>query len=301
MISRLVALSPNNTMVSISRDRVMWWRVKTISYRQRLATTCSFNKSTPSRDALRIPLLHFPFTSAARGWQPFSLSGNFKMADSDVEINVDDVCDSMAADHGVEVQTIIQGQAPIAGQTDELDFMVQEEVETTTDGDTLTVELDPVDNVIIALQSTDNLQGGGHFEDQNGGLGDQLNFGQVVTGVGEHGRSSGRKRRSGGGGGGGGGGGEEGGKIGGGGSRGSGGGPAKKKARRMKKGAVRFANRQIPAALSASSSAAKDAREANEASFVPDKRPRKWKKRSVPVTTLDGQFAVSMWSTGTCG
>lgn len=216
----------------------------------------------------------------------FSTGGDFKMADSssDVEINVDDVCDSMAAsDHGVEVETIIQGQAPIAGQTDELDFMVQEEVETTTDGDTLTVELDPVDNVIIALQNTDGLQGGGHFDEQNGGLGEQLVFG---SGVREHGGggTSGRKRRSGGGIGGG-----EGGRS---------GGSAKKKSRKMRKGAVRFTNRQIPSVLNAAS---KDTREANEASFAANKSPRKWKKRSVPVTTLEGQFAVAMWSTGTCG
>ena len=217
------------------------------------------------------------------------------MADSDVEINVDDVCDSMAADdHGVEVETIIQGQAPIAGQADELDFMVQEEVETTTDGDTLTVELDPVDNVIIALQNTDGLQGGGHFEEQNGGFGDDslvFGAGLVLDGArehaGGHGMSAGRKRRSGGGGTGGG---EAGGRSGGAGS-------AKKKSRKMKKGAVRFTNRQIPALLNAAS---KEAREANEASFAADKRPRRWKKRSVPVTTLDGQFAVTMWSTGTC-
>lgn len=207
------------------------------------------------------------------------------MADSssDVEINVDDVC---ASDHGVEVETIIQGQAPIAGQADELDFMVQEEVETTTDGDTLTVELDPVDNVIIALQNTDGLQGGGHFDDQNGGLCEPLAFsGSTSVGVREHvgGGSSGRKRRSGGGVGGG-----EGGRT---------GGSAKKRSRKMRKGAVRFTNRQIPSMLNAAS---RETREANEASFSADKSPRKWKKRSVPVTTLEGQFAVAMWSTGTC-
>lgn len=208
------------------------------------------------------------------------------MADSssDVEINVDDVCDSMAAsDHGVEVETIIQGQAPIAGQTDELDFMVQEEVETTTDGDTLTVELDPVDNVIIALQNTDGLQGGGHFDEQNGGLCEPLVFGSASrehSGVG----TSGRKRRSGG--------------VIGGGEGGRSGGSTKKKSRKMRKGAVRFTNRQIPSVLNAASKP--DAREANEASFSANKSPRKWRKRSVPVTTLEGQFAVAMWSTGTC-
>ena len=218
------------------------------------------------------------------------------MADSssDVEINVDDVCDSMAAgEHGVEVETIIQGQAPLPGQADELDFMVQEEVETTTDGDTLTVELDPVDNVIIALQNTDGLQGGGHFDEQNGGLCETLAYGGggsscgVVVGreraAGAAG--SGRKRRSGGAGGGG----EGGGRL----------GSGKKKSRKMRKGAVsvRFTNRQIPTVLS--SAASKETREANEASFDADKSPRKWRRRSVPVKTLEGQFAVAMWSTGT--
>lgn len=221
------------------------------------------------------------------------------MADSssDVEINVDDVCDSMAAgDHGVEVETIIQGQAPIPGQADELDFMVQEEVETTTDGDTLAVELDPVDNVIIALQNTDGLQGGGHFDEQNGGLCETLAYGGGSTSgivvsrdraaVGSGG--SGRKRRSGGAAAGGGG--EGGGRL---------GASAKKKSRKMRKGAVsvRFTNRQIPTVLS--SAASKETREANEASFEVDKSPRKWRKRSVPVKTLEGQFAVAMWSTGT--
>ena len=213
------------------------------------------------------------------------------MADSssDVEINVDDVCDSMAAGaHGVEVETIIQGQAPIPGQADELDFMVQEEVETTTDGDTLTVELDPVDNVIIALQSTDGLQGGGHFDEQNGGLCEPLAaYGAGSSSVGSvsgaaSGGGSGRKRRSGG---------EGGGRL---------GTSTKKKSRRTRKGAVsvRFTNRQIPSVLS--NAASKETREANEASFDADKSPRKWRKRSVPVKTLEGQFAVAMWSTGTC-
>ena len=209
------------------------------------------------------------------------------MADSssDVEINVDDVCDSMAAsDHGVEVETIIQGQAPIGGQADELDFMVQEEVETTTDGDTLTVELDPVDNVIIALQNTDGLQGGGHFDEQNGGLCEPLGYGSGSSAsvrVHDSGVSpGGKKRRSGGG---------E--RV---------GGSAKRKARKLRKGAVvRFTNRQIPAMLNAAAS--KEAGDANDASFATRRSPRKWRKRSVPVTTLEGQFAVTMWSTGTCG
>ena len=210
------------------------------------------------------------------------------MADSssDVEINVDDVCDSMAAgEHGVEVETIIQGQAPLPGQGDELDFMVQEEVETTTDGDTLTVELDPVDNVIIALQNTDGLQGGGHFDEQNGGLGEPLAYGGGGGGTGSSsgGRAGGgRKRRSAG--------------------EGGGGRPeSKRKSRKMRKGAinVHFTNRQIPSVLSGSAPS-KETREANEASFEAGKRARRWRKRSVPVKTLEGQFAVAMWSTGTC-
>ena len=225
----------------------------------------------------------------------FLVWGDFKMADSssDVEINVDDVCDSMAA--GDEVETIIQGQAPLPGQADELDFMVQEEVETTTDGDTLTVELDPVDNVIIALQNTDGLQGGGHFDEQNGGLCETLAYGSSSSGI-VVGRErpaaagGGRKRRSGSGAGAGGGG-EGGGRL---------GASAKKKSRKMRKGAVsvRFTNRQMPTVLS-SSAASKETREANEASFDASKSPRRWRRRSVPVTTLEGQFAVAMWSTGT--
>ena len=207
------------------------------------------------------------------------------MADSDVEINVDDVYDSMAADHGVEVQTIIQGQAPMAGQSDDLDFMVQEEVETTTDGDALTVELDPVDNVIIALQN-DNLQAGGHFEDQNGGLGLRTRkhangLGGQLAGTSSGSIVAGKKR-----------------KASNKGSRGSG--PnARKKAKKSKKG-VRFTNRQFTGAL-ATSSVAKDAKEANEVSFNPEAYPRKWKKRKIAVKTMDGEFSVGMWSTGMCG
>ena len=190
-----------------------------------------------------------------------------------MEINVDDVCDSMAADHGVEVQTIIQGQAPIAGQADELDFMVQEEVETTTDGDTLTVELDPVDNVIIALQNTESLHSGSHFEDQNGATGDAKL--EDLPGP----SSVSRKRKAA--------------------SKGSknSSGTSRRRTKRPKKTSVRFANRQIPGALAAAS-VAKEAKEANEVSFDPEKRPRKWKKRKVPVKTLDGNFTISMWSTG---
>ena len=200
------------------------------------------------------------------------------MADSDVEINVDDVCDSMAADHGVEVQTIIQGQVPIAHHPDDLDFMVQEEVETTTDGDTLTVELDPVDNVIIALQNTDSLTPGGHFDEHFQDGGDIEKLLEEQAGPSRMLIAEGRKRKST--------------------NKAKGSATPKKKTKRSKKQTVRFANRQIPGAL-ATASLAKEAKEANEASFDPHKRPRRWKKRKVPVKTLDGQFTVSMWSTGT--
>ena len=196
------------------------------------------------------------------------------MADSDVEISVDDVCDSMAADDGVEVETIIQGQAAMPAHPGDLDFMVQEEVETTTDGDTLTVELDPVDNVIIALQSTDSFQTSSHFREQNGAVGlpsEEIGGGDLLT----------RKRRG----------------AAGSGPRRSGGGALRRKAKRPRKGSVRFANRQIPAALS-TSTVGKDARESNEASFEVDKRARRWKRRKVPVKTLDGRFSVGLWCSG---
>lgn len=208
----------------------------------------------------------------------FLSRADFKMAaDSDVEIDIED---------GVEVQTIMEGQASVPGTTEELDFMVQEEVETTTDGDTLAVELDPVDNVIIALQQNDHPLSGSHFdvvqEEENGGE-DASAF--------EGGRdfskatSSCRKRKSGAG------------K-----NRGSGpSGAARKRSKKSKKGSVRFTNRQIPAALT-SAGVAKESREANEISFDPEKRPRLWKKRKVPVKTLDGgSFSVSLWSSGACG
>ena len=239
----------------------------------------------PIKSVDRFAMMSYTWHEVFSARQPFSSGGNFKMADSDVEINVDDVYDSMAADHGVEVQTIMQGQAPIAGQSDDLDFMVQEEVETTTDGDALTVELDPVDNVIIALQNTDNLQAGGHFEDQNGGL--SLRTRKHASGLGDHlagssgGIIAGKKR-----------------KASSKGNRGSGT-NARKKAKKSKKG-VRFTNRQFTGAL-ATASVAKEAKEANEVSFNPEKRPRKWKKRKIAVKTMDGDFSVSMWSTGTCG
>ena len=200
------------------------------------------------------------------------------MADSDVEIDIED---------GVEVQTIMEGQASMPGPTEELDFMVQEEVETTTDGDTLTVELDPVDNVIIALQENDHHLAGGHFdvdaeEEQNGG---DPSFGAtefVKATVGKKRKSAtGSSSKA---------------AIKGSGPSGS----SRKRSRKSKKGTVRFANRQIPAPLSGAG-VAKESREANEISFVPEKRSRQWKKRKVPVRTLDGgSFSVSMWSSGAC-
>ena len=212
---------------------------------------------------------------------PFLLRRSIKMADSDLEIDVTDVED------GVEVQTIIQGQAPMTGGEDDLEFMVQEEVETTTEGDTLTVELDPVDNVIIALQQSDHhhLTTGGHFdlnsEDQNGGL--DVRFSNELSDPGASGGLTSSRRK-----------------------RGllptrnkSSGGMTAKKRPRKKKGSIRFVNRQIPAALSGAGVAKEAAREANEASFDPEKEPRKWKKRRIPVKTIDGgKFCVSMWCSG---
>ncbi len=194
------------------------------------------------------------------------------MADSDLEIDV-------VEEDGVEVQTIIQGQAPISGGEDDLEFMVQEEVETTTDGDGLAVELDPVDNVIIALQQSDHSLGtGGHFDlksdDQNGGL--EVGFSTIHGGL-----SLAKRKRD----------------VG---SRGLRGGvSSKRKQKKNKKGSIRFVNRQIPAALSGAGVAKEAAREANEASFDPEKEPRKWKKSRIPVKTMDGgKFTISMWSSG---
>lgn len=210
------------------------------------------------------------------------------MADSDVEINVDDVCGS---EHGVEVQTILQGQAPLTSPAHELDFMVQEEVETTTEGDTLAVELDPVDNVIIALQENDShLGGGGHFVGiQNGDLELDEPFRDCLQeSPGSSALILGKRRRA-----------QNGRSVRGSGSSPASGGARKARTKKSKKGSVRFVNRQIPAALSGAG-VAKEAREANEVSFDPDKNPRKWRKKKVPVRTLDGgTFAVSMWCTGT--
>lgn len=199
------------------------------------------------------------------------------MADSDLEIDVTDVED------GVEVQTIIQGQAPVSGGDDDLEFMVQEEVETTTDGDTLTVELDPVDNVIIALQESDShLDTRSHFEfnpeSQNGGL-DKI---RAIVSDTSNGDASKRKRgiqsRN---------------------LRSASGSLTKKKPGKVKKGSARFTNRHIPAGLSGTGLAKEAMREANELSFDPEKEARKWKKHRVPVKTVDGsKFCVNMWSSG---
>ncbi len=203
------------------------------------------------------------------------------MADSDVEINVDDVC---GAEHGVEVETILQGQAPLATSAHELDFMVQEEVETTTEGDTLPVELDPVDNVIIALQESDELGGGGHFGLKNGDLEldepfsdclqDSPSSSALILGK----RRRGPNWRS---------------------SKGNGSSPGRKgKQKKSKKGTFRFSDRQIPTGFSGG--VTKEPREVNEVNFDPEKIPRKWRRKKMPIRTVDGgSFAVSMWCPGT--
>lgn len=180
---------------------------------------------------------------------------------------MDDVCDNIAVSvgEGVEVQTILQGQA---GPGD-LDFIVQEEVETTTDGVLSAADIDPVDNVIIALQNTDQ---------------DSSAVVQYVT-ASEGGEeiteevsssSSRRKRKSA--------------------SRAS----PRKKTRKGRKG-VKFVNRRTPLPL-ATSQSVKEAKESNEASFDPSKRSRRWSSQKVPIKTLDGgEFTVSLWTTGMCG
>lgn len=201
------------------------------------------------------------------------------MADSDVEISVDDVCPSVTAagsqDGGVEVQTIIEGHAPSA----DLDFIVQEEVETTTEGVVMNAaDLDPVDNVIIALQNTEQEEVAvGHFEElevereDEGRESDEPARIDIVAPTTKKRKSSSRGASS-----------------------------PKKKSRKSRKG-VRFANRRIPVAL-ATSQSVKEAKEANEASFDPQKRPRRWSRVAVPVKTLDGgEYTVKLWTTGRCG
>lgn len=201
------------------------------------------------------------------------------MADSDVEISVDDVCTSVTPadgqEGGVEVETIIEGHAP----STDLDFIVQEEVETTTEGVVMNpADLDPVDNVIIALQNTEQEEVAvGNFEElevereDDGRDSDDAARIDIVATTSKKRRSSSRAASS-----------------------------PKKKSRKSRKG-VRFANRRIPLAL-ATSQSVKEAKEANEASFDPQKRPRRWSRVSVPVRTLDGgEYTVKLWTTGTCG
>ena len=196
-------------------------------------------------------------------------------SDSDAEINVDDVCESIAVavGEGVEVQTILQGQA---GPGD-LDFIVQEEVETTTEGVVVNAgDIDPVDNVIIALQNTEQEPTTDHYaeivdersmEDDR----DSDSGHRIIT-------SNARKRKN---------------------TPRMSSNP-RKRSRKGRKG-VRFVNRRIPIAL-ATSQSIKDSKEANEASFDPLKRPRKWSRKKVPLKTLDGgEFTVRLWTTGMCG
>ncbi len=194
-------------------------------------------------------------------------------SDSDAEINVDDVCESIAvaAEEGVEVQTILQGQAGPGG----LDFIVQEEVETTTDEIMMAQahDVDPVDNVIIALQNTEQEPTNDHFteivEDRDDDERDSDPGHPLIV-------STGRKRKS---------------------AKTSS--NSRKRSRKGKKG-VMFRNRRILNAL-ATSQSVKDSKEANEASFDPVKHPRKWSRVAVPLKTLDGgEFHVKMWTTGMC-
>ena len=192
-------------------------------------------------------------------------------SDSDTEINVEDVCDSIAVavGEGVEVQTIMQGQA---GPGD-LDIIVQEEVETTTEGITVVnvADLgDPVDNVIIALQNTDQEPDQvihyGDVEEEKEGYGQENEETTTFTR-----KRPGRKGTS----------------------------MPRKRSRKGRKG-VRFVNRRIPSAITASQNA-RDAREANEASFDTTKKPRHWSNVQVPVKTLDGgEFKIRLWTSGMC-
>lgn len=190
-------------------------------------------------------------------------------SDSEAEINVDDVCESIAvaAEEGVEVQTIMQGQAGPGG----LDFIVQEEVETTTE-DVLAQshDVDPVDNVIIALQNTEHEPTNDHFTEIVEEREEESDPGHplIVT--------TGRKRKT---------------------TKTSS--NSRKRSRKGKKG-VMFRNRRIQNALTSAQSI-KESKEANEASFDSLKRPRKWSKVPVPLKTLDGgEFHVNMWTTGMC-
>lgn len=196
-------------------------------------------------------------------------------SDSEPEINVEEVVESIAVsgsvEDGVEVETILQGQS---GGPGDLDYIVQEEVETTTENVLTTTEvMDPVDNVIIALQNTDQVDDGipGGSSAEYNTPNEEGSDHEVV--------SSSRKRRS---------------------AGSSSRSNARKKSRKGKKGA-RFVSRRNPIPL-ATSQSIKDSKEANEASFDPTKTPRQWLQRKVPVKTLDGgEFSVNIWTTGMCG
>lgn len=198
-----------------------------------------------------------------------------KMAsDSEPEINVEEVVENIAVsgsvEDGVEVETILQGQS---GGPGDLDYIVQEEVETTTENVLTTTEvIDPVDNVIIALQNTDQ---------QDEGLpgGSSAEYNTPNEEGSDHEVMSSRKRRS---------------------AASSSRSNPRKKSRKGRKGA-RFVSRRNPIPL-ATSQSVKDSKEANEASFDPTKTPRRWSQRKVPIKTLDGgEFSVNIWTTGMCG
>ena len=81
------------------------------------------------------------------------------MADEKMEFETDVV--TMA--DAVEVQTIAEGQA-LKTEAPDLDFIVQEEVETTTEGPPHMAEEDPVKNVLLSLQQS---AGGGHDREED--------------------------------------------------------------------------------------------------------------------------------------
>lgn len=81
------------------------------------------------------------------------------MADEKMEFETDVV--TMA--DAVEVQTIAEGQA-LKTEAPDLDFIVQEEVETTTEGPPHLTEEDPVKNVLLSLQQS---AGGGHDREED--------------------------------------------------------------------------------------------------------------------------------------
>ena len=184
--------------------------------------------------------------------------------------NFDDVVDNMAVHgHGVEVETIIEGQN-IPAAAEDLDFIVQQEVETTTDGvdPNLGNELDPVENVLISLQNSES-----SHDNQDGRDVEIIIDGEDDEDI--HLISTKKKRK--------------------------GGKKESPKAKRAKKGSkkkqARIVNRKIPNAIG-TAQAASQAKEANEASFDPRKIARKWSRMKAPIKTLDGEFSVDMWTTG---